>query len=137
MNAYVLDCSIAVSWCFEDEASEEADQLLLKVQEQGALVPALWYLEFGNVLIQAKKKGRISEFQLMTSMDLIRQLPISTDPISPNKTMNVIMLLATQHGLTTYDASYLELALRFNIFLLTKDAHLRKAANKLGIQVLP
>mgnify|MGYP001360630005 CR=1 FL=1 len=137
MSALVLDCSIAVSWCFEDEASEATDQLLLKVQEQGALVPALWYLEFGNVLIQAKKKGRISEIQLMAGMDLIRQLPISTDPISPNKTMNVIMLLAIEHGLTTYDASYLELALRFNISLLTKDAHLRKAANKLGIQVLP
>lgn len=137
MSALVLDCSIAVSWCFEDEASEATDQLLLKVQEQGALVPALWYLEFGNVLIQAKKKGRISEIQLMAGMDLIRQLPITTDNINPDKIMSKIMLLATQHHLTTYDAAYLELALRSNLPLATKDNDLRKAANKLGILILP
>jgi hypothetical protein len=59
MTGFVLDCSIAVSWCFEDEASEISDALLERVRDEGALVPSLWHLELGNVLIQAERRGRV------------------------------------------------------------------------------
>ena len=95
------------------------------------------HLEFGNVLVQAKKKVRISEIQLMAGMDLLHQLSITTDNINPDKIISKIILLATQHHLTTYDAAYLELAIRSDLPLATKDNDLRKAVNKLGIHILP
>lgn len=51
MSGLVLDCSVAVSWCFEDEATPETEAILERVRDEGAIVPALWHLELGNVLI--------------------------------------------------------------------------------------
>ena len=73
----------------------------------------------------------------MASLDLIRQLPISTDSANPDKIMSKIMLLAIEHHLTTYGAAYLELAVRLNLPLATKDNDLRKAVNKLGVLIFP
>ena len=55
----VIDCSIALTWVFEDEASPQTDTLFERVRDEGAIVPALWHLELGNVLLQAEKRGRI------------------------------------------------------------------------------
>ena len=60
MSEAVIDCSIALTWCFEDEASPETDALFEQVRDEGAVVPGLWRLELGNVLLQAEKRGRIS-----------------------------------------------------------------------------
>lgn len=137
MSALILDCSIAIAWCFEDEASEETDNLLHLIQKEGAIVPALWHLEFGNVLLQAEKRGRISKAQIINSLELIRQLPITTDTYPLDKLRDKIILLALNNNLTTYDANYLELAMRLGLPLATKDKELRKAALKLGIKPFP
>ncbi len=137
MSKVVLDCSVAVSWCFKDEASEETDNLLLLIQKEGAVVPSLWHLEFGNVLLQAEKKNRISKAQIISSLELIRQLPITTDSYPLDKLLDKVILIALNNNLTTYDANYLELAMRLGLPLVTKDKELFKAANKLGIKSLP
>ena len=59
MSALVLDCSLAIAWCFEDEASAAADAILERVRDDGALVPALWVWEVANVLTLAARRGRI------------------------------------------------------------------------------
>ena len=56
----VIDCSVAVAWCIDDEASPETDALLERVRDEGGLVPGLWHLELGNVLLQAERRGRLS-----------------------------------------------------------------------------
>lgn len=137
MTGLVLDCSVALSWCFEDEASDATDALLETIRDEGALVPNLWALEFGNVLLQAEKRGRISAADIATRLSLISSLPIVVDPETDRRALREILTLARAEQLTTYDAAYLELAMRKGLPLASKDAALRAACLRVGIDILP
>lgn len=137
MSGLVLDCSVAVSWCFEDEASPETDALLERVRDGGALVPALWHLELGNVLVQAERRKRLTAANTTTRLELIADLPIVTDDETPTRALREVLTLARAEGLTTYDAAYLELAMRKGLPLATKDRTLRDAAKRAGVASLP
>ena len=136
MSAFVLDCSAAVAFLFEDEASPAADALLDRLKEDSAAVPALWRLELGNVLAGAERAGRISESQLIAYLELVRELPIVTDTATDERALREVLALARKEGLTTYDAAYLELSLRLNVPLATKDASLVSAAQRLGVDII-
>ncbi len=133
----VVDCSVAVSWCFEDEASEAADALLLRIRDGAAVVPSLWHLEIANVLIQAAKRGRITPDDAGTRLRLMAALPITTDPETATRAWHDTLVLARAEGLTAYDAAYLELAIRRRLPLATRDKALAEAARRRGIEVLP
>lgn len=137
MSAVVIDCSAALAWCFEDEASDEADTLLLRVGDAGAVVPALWHLEVANVLIQAAKRGRIAAADADTRLRLMAALPIATDAETSTRAWHDTLALARAEGLTAYDAAYLELAIRRHLPLVTRDKALAEAARRRGVQVLP
>ena len=108
----VVDCSVAVAWCIDDEASAETDALLARVRDEGGVVPGLWHLELGNVLLQAERRGRLKESDIAGRLELLRALPIATDDEPPARTLREVLSLARAERLTTYDAAYLELALR-------------------------
>ncbi len=137
MSGLVLDCSVAVSWCFEDEASPETDAILERVRDDGARVPALWHLELGNVLIQAERRKRLTATDTATRLALMAALPILTDDETPARAFIEVMTLARADGLTTYDAAYLELAMRKGLPLASRDRALVDAARRRGIATLP
>lgn len=137
MSGVVLDCSVALSWCFEDEAAEETDALLERVRDEGAVVPALWHLELGNILLQAERRGRIHAADVTTRLTLLGDLPILTDGETSVRALRETLLLARTEMLTTYDAAYLEVSLRRGLPLATKDHDLRAAAHRMGIETLP
>lgn len=137
MTEAVIDSSIALTWCFEDEASPATDALFERIRDQGAVVPGLWYLEVGNVLLQAERRGRISRRDVAIRLDLIAELPISVDPETTARAWREILDLARTERLTTYDAAYLELAARRKAPLLTRDDDLAGAAARLSVEALP
>lgn len=137
MTAFVLDCSVAVAWCFQDEADPATDALIGQLTQDGAIVPDIWRMEFLNVLLQAERRGRISEADVTARLHLFRQLPISSDRESGPATDSHILDLARMNRLTAYDASYLELAMRRALPLATKDRALRDAARRVGVPCLP
>ena len=137
MGGFVLDCSIAVAWCFEDEAGPDTDALLERVRDEGAVVPVLWHLELGNVLLQAERRGRMGAADLTARLELIGDLPIATDDETAARARREILALARAEALTTYDAAYLELAMRRGLALATKDRALRSAAGRAGVTLLP
>ncbi|MEY3235756.1 type II toxin-antitoxin system VapC family toxin [Aquidulcibacter sp.] len=137
MKALILDCSLAMAWCFEDEASPEADAVLDRVRDGGAIVPALWYWEVGNVMTMAQSRGRLNESECAIRLALLAALPIKTDDVGVAKAWHETLSLAKSHGISVYDAAYLELALRQGGELATKDKALDAVANKLGIETLP
>lgn len=137
MSAVVIDSSIALGWCFEDEASPETDVLFERVRDEGAIVPGLWHLELGNLLLQAEKRGRITSREVAVRLDLIADLPIVTDQETTARACREILTMARADRLTTYDATYLELAARRGLPLLSRDAELVRAARRLGVQVFP
>lgn len=133
MTTFVLDCSMTMAWCFEDESNDTTDEILEILTTTSALVPTIWPLEVANVLLLAKKKKRISESKVASFIDALSALPITVDSSTSFRAMHSVFALAHQVDLTVYDAAYLELALREKIPLLTLDAALLKAAKKLEI----
>ena len=137
MSVFVLDCSIAVAWLFDDETSPETDALLDRLKADGALVPGLWRLELGNALAQAERRNRIAAAQIAAYLDLLDRLPIVTDAETESRALREILTLARTENLTTYDAAYLELAMRRNVELATRDRALIRAARGIGVETLP
>ncbi len=136
MTGFVIDCSAAVTWCFEDEATPASDGLLDRLGEESAAAPAIWPLELGNVLVMAERRGRIDAAQIAEFVALVRDLPVAIDEETPQHALHEVLALARAEGLTTYDASYLELAMRLGVPLATQDKELRRAAENLGTPVL-
>ena len=100
-------------------------------------MPNLWHLEVGNVSIQAEKRGRITTTQIAARLELLGSLPIITDTETAPRAFREIITLARSQKLTTYDAAYLELAIRQGVPLATQDKALIRAAKAVQIETLP
>lgn len=133
----MIDASVTLAWCFEDEASPETDAIADRVRLEGALVPGLFQLEICNILLQAERKGRLSASDVAIRLALLGELPIATDPETAGRAWRDVMALARSHALTSYDAAYLELALRKGAGLATRYKALAGAARGLGVVVSP
>lgn len=136
MSRFVLDCSVAMSWCFEDESQQIADHILDRLLEDQALVPAIWLLEVANVLLVGERRGRITSAQASHFLAMIETLPILVDSPASFKIIGDIYSLARTYELSAYDAAYLELAMREGVVLATLDESLSAAALKAGVNVL-
>lgn len=133
---FVLDASITLAWCFEDESSDLADLALDRLAQTSALVPAIWSLEIGNALLGAERRGRLSQAESNRFLWLIRVLPIEIDAVSAPRMLNDVVTLAREQGLSTYDAAYLELAMRNGLPLATLDIALQHAAERCGVHLI-
>lgn len=137
MSRFVLDASVALAWCFDDESTKETNGLVDQARDYGACVPSLWHLELTNVLLQAERRGRITPADIAVRLRLLGALPIETDTETHLRATRETLILARAERLTAYDASYLELAMRRGLPLATRDRDLRAAAKRLGVAVLP
>ncbi len=136
MSAFVLDASATLAWFFEDEASDAGWGLLAAAQEAGVWVPSLWALEVGNILLAAERRQRATTARIAAFVDELADMPINVDPETTARAMRDVLMLARAERLTTYDAAYLELAMRRGLPLATKDAALAAAARRLGVDVM-
>lgn len=132
----VLDCSIAMAWCFEDEATEFTDSLLECLAEGSARVPSIWSLEVANVLAISELKGRTTQAKITQFLQLLGDLPINIDAKTGEKAFTDILTLARSNRLTSYDAAYLELAVREGLPLATLDQGLKRVAGNIGVATL-
>lgn len=133
----VLDASIALAWCFDDEASPATEALLDQVSTHGAVVPTLWHLELGNVLLAAERRGRTVQGGIVVRLRLFARLPIETDVETSERAWRETLVLARAEQLTLYDGAYLELAVRRGLPLATKDRDLAAAAKRVAVAVWP
>ena len=136
MSDFVLDASITLAWCFSDEATPKTLSLLENLEENMAFAPEIWPLEVGNILIQAQRKNRITYANISEYLALLNSLNIQIDRETAPRGLHEIISLAYTEKLSTYDAAYLELALRLGLPLATKDTQLSRAAARLGVKVI-
>ncbi len=133
----VVDCSILISGLLPDETETEGKFLLGNLRDgvTGAVVPSLFYQEISNVLLMAYRRNRISREAMLQYLNVVTILPITIDieAATQGNTMKTVCELADKYGLTTYDASYLELAIRRDFPLATLDTDLHNVAAELGI----
>ena len=134
--AFVVDASVALAWCFEDEATPYAESVLDRLQQTEAAVPSIWPLEVANVLLTAERRQRLTEAQTVRLAQLLRGLPITIDTEGLTQALGSTLSLGREYGLSAYDTSYLELAMRQGLSLATQDAALREAAARAGVPLV-
>lgn len=128
----VVDCSVLIAGLLPDEIEVQAQEILENLQHSVvlAIVPSLFYQEVSNALLMAYRRKRIDRETLSQYLDVIAMLPVTIDTAAATQgnTMKTVCELAEKHGLTTYDASYLELAMRLSLPFVTLDSDLHNAA---------
>jgi predicted nucleic acid-binding protein len=137
VSGFVIDASVALAWCFDDEATEATRALLDRFEDEHAEVPSLWHLELANALAVGERNKRITPARTSQFIALIGELPIVIDEQTPNVALSTVLDLARSEQLSAYDASYLELAMRRGVPLATKDNDLVRAARRVGVTLLP
>lgn len=130
VSRFVVDNSIVMAWCFEDAGGPYAASVLECLASSEAFAPTIWPLELGNVLLVAERRKRLSEADVVRFLALINSLPITVEQETPDRMVKEILSLARKHGLSTYDASYLDLAMRLGLPIATLDSTLVKAAKR-------
>ncbi len=134
--SFVLDNSVALAWCFEDEQTPAVLAVLDRLVDGGASAPLLWPLEAANGLLMAERRGRLDGTRRTALTGFLRRLPVRLDDGTADRAWDESLALAARHGLSVYDAAYLELALRLRLPLATLDRNLRRAGDAHGVALL-
>ena len=132
-EAFVLDCSVTMAWCFDDEATPYTDGVRDSLAEKRAVVPSIWPLEAANATIVGERRKRLDEARSRRFFVLLEALPIVVDEETSNRAFADIVQLARNYQLSAYDAAYLELAIRRGLPLACNDGKLKTAAVAAGV----
>ncbi len=132
-NAFVLDGSVTMVWGFADENDSYAAAILDQMPDLQAYVPNLWPLEVANALLVGERRNRTTPADTTHFLAILGTFPITVDDETVNRAWVETMHLARAHNLSSYDASYLELAMRLGLPLATLDGKLKTAAKALGV----
>jgi predicted nucleic acid-binding protein len=135
LKEIVIDASVALAWCFPDEASDYADSVLVGVEDQSVIVPAIWALEVANALLVGERRKRIRQPEIRRFVELVNGLSVVEDRQLFSNTVGNVLPLAREYGLSAYDAAYLDVAARRDIPLATLDSALQKACLAAGIDI--
>jgi predicted nucleic acid-binding protein len=127
---------MTIAWLFDDERTDAAHAVMLRVVTEGAIVPSLWRLEVANVLRNAVRRGRCDEAYADQSLERLNRLPITVDDETDQHAWSDTRTLSREQSLTLYDAAYLELAVRKTRPLASCDSDLLAAARRRDIEVL-
>lgn len=135
-DGFVVDNSVVMSWFLRDDAGPFADAVLGKLEGCAALVPSVWPLEVANTLLTAERRNLITESDAVRFISLLTKLPISIENATHRNQMTELYSLGRKHGLSSYDASYLSLAMRTGLPLATLDEKLKKSARRAGVALV-
>ena len=125
-------------WHLESEKTSDqkyAESVLISLSEVDAVVPNLWHLEATNVLLAAEKRGDTTTGEVERFISQLESLPLYVDPLTANQSFSRIMALARAYKLSSYDAAYLELAVREGLPIASLDKDLVKAAKKADVGI--
>ena len=136
MTAFVLDNSVTMRWCFESGTPAYADAVARQLEAGEAFVPILWRYEVSAVLARAQRTGLLTAQQVAEFLEDLEAVNIIVDADSASYILTDVHRLAVTYRLTSYDAAYLELALRRNLPLATLDEELLRACKAAGVAVL-
>lgn len=132
---FVVDASMALTWCIEHEASDDSDRVLHRVLLEGGIAPAHWPLEMANGIRSAARSGRVDEAAMKRAQTIVDGLPIEVVPVETSTALGLIDQ-AQALDLSVYDAAYLGLARARGLSLATRDSRLAAACRKRGVELI-
>lgn len=134
-DGFVLDCSVTMAWCFDDEGTPYTSGVRDSLADVQAVVPTLWALEVANTAIVGERRKRLDEARSQRFFALLSSLPIVTDEETSQRALGDTVHLARAHQISAYDAAYLELAIRRGLPLACLDGKLKAAALAAGVSL--
>ncbi len=135
MTGIVVDASVALAWCFPDEASEYADAVLVALEGRSVIVQAVWALEITNAVLVAERRKRMKQQDVRRFVELLGGLTIIEHSQTVADTVSHVLLLAREYNLSAYDAAYLDVAVQQGAPLATQDSALQKAGRSAGLRI--
>ncbi len=135
--SFVIDSSVALAWLLPDERGQAADALVDRLESASPAAPAIWPLEVANALVTARRRDRIADRDVDRMLEVLFALPVDVEPASGVDMLARVVAIARRHGITTYDAAYVELAKRRGWPLATLDARLKAACGIEGVATMP
>ena len=133
---FVLDASVSLSWCLDDERSPATEQILERLAGTAAIVPAIWPFEVANGLRDAELRGRIAMIDVVRSILLLKSLPIEVEPADTASVLDECVAIARRLELSVFDAAYVSLAMARRLPLATSDERLRRVAAGAGVELV-
>jgi predicted nucleic acid-binding protein len=135
--SFIVDASVGFAWVYEEQSTPETDGLLNQVAAGATVVvPALWFLEMANVLLVAQRRHRLTALHRKAALGKLAAMQFTMDEEGMRHAFSITSELAEKHGLTIYDATYLELALRRSLPLASRDEALKTVARRCGVKTL-
>ena len=132
---FVIDASITLAWCFEDESTVDTESILDRLVAEGGVAPAHWALEIANGLRFAASSGRVDDAAIERAQEIVRQLPVEVRPVETSTALSLIER-ARLHDMTVYDAAYLGLAEALGLGVATLDQRLAAACRTVGVPLV-
>jgi predicted nucleic acid-binding protein len=124
-------------WCFESATHPYADSILDRLAAgDTAVVPVLWFYEVSAVLSRAQNSGTLAASKAAEFITQLQSLDIAADDAGVAHVLTEVHRLALTYRLTSYDAAYLELAIRLNLALATLDDELMRAGRAAGVALV-
>jgi predicted nucleic acid-binding protein len=127
---------VALTWCFGDEATPATEAIRDRLATETARVPDNWTLEMANILAISERRRRLDAASIEQFLHMLAALSIDVDRSTGDRSLGEIMSLARTYRLTTYDAAYLDLAMREGLPLATRDKELIQAAQRVGVEII-
>ena len=136
-QVFVIDASVGFAWLHPAQATPETEKLLEQVGNGAqVVVPSLWFIEIANSLLVLQRRKKLTADERKSALETLGALNLTVDEESAREAFRKVSELAEKHGLTAYDAVYLELALRRKLPLASRDESLRQAAKHCGLKTL-
>lgn len=137
MSKLVLDASVTLCWLFEDQATAYTDSILDRLAgPDEAITSAIWPLEVANVIAVSERRKLVKPAQSAAFLEELGQFPIQIEQVGSERAFGNILNCARRYRLSAYDASYLDLAMRESLPLITVDNALRAAARAAGVELV-
>jgi predicted nucleic acid-binding protein len=136
LSRFILDASVTLCWCFQNQATRYSEAILDRLAGgDEASAPFIWPLEVANVLVISERRKSLTVAQVTGFLEELRAWPIQVDTLGVDRAFQQILSSAREHGLSAYDAAYLELAMREGLPLATLDEDLKRAARAVGVKI--
>jgi predicted nucleic acid-binding protein len=132
---FVVDASVTLTWCFDDETTDASQSLLRRLLVEGGLAPGHWPAEVANGLLSAERRGRIAAGKLVAARAALSAFPIEVVPMDLGSGL-AAMEVALARDLTVFDAAYLTLAMSRGLALATRDERLAAACRAAGVALI-
>jgi len=136
INNVVIDASVALSWVLPSEDTDQALSLrsyALENPQTLLLVPPTFWYEVTNVFWVAVRRKRLNRQNALKALEFLIDFEFTVWIADPES----CLILSLTHNLAVYDTAYLDIAIDKQASLWTMDQPLKRAAESLGITVLP